>query len=72
VVGEPSFSCNGPGYPDGMTNLIIGLCFGLAACVVLMIMWNVASGLREHRNTPESEADAGGGIRTDMRPQSYD
>jgi hypothetical protein len=72
AAGEPSFSCNGRYYPGGMTNLAIGLCIGLAVCVVLTIMWKFASRLREHMNTQESEADVNDRLRADRRSQSCD
>lgn len=50
-----------------MTNLIIGLCFGIASAVALAIMWRVAERLRkdlrshkgppaEKRATPRDDA----------------
>jgi hypothetical protein len=55
-----------------MTNLIIGLCFGVAAAIALVIMWRMTARLEEerpsqdHRPTSEDTLNrVGPGVKPD-------
>jgi hypothetical protein len=50
-----------------MANLIIGLCIGFAACAVLMVMWKIASDLRQQLRAEEREEENDGVGGADFR-----
>lgn len=45
-----------------MTNLVIGLCFGAAAALALLIMWRMAERVREDTQFDEKDRPAKSGI----------
>ena len=45
-----------------MTNLVIGLCFGAAAALALLIMWRMAERVRKDTQSAEKDRPAKSGI----------